>query len=126
MKILWGIIMNDKSGLLRKYLLLYFGIFIYSLSSLFGKTASFFPIQSIQFFLIYGCSLSFLVLYALLWQQVLKRFPLTTAYANRSLATVLGMLWGIFFFGEKITGNMIIGTILIIMGIQNVVKANEL
>lgn len=65
------------------------------------------------------------MLYALLWQQVLKIFPLTTAYANRPMATVFGMFWGVLFFGEELTGKMIVGTIMILVGIQNVVKADE-
>lgn len=117
--------MKNKPRIIKKYLLLYIGIFIYSVSALLGKAASFYPIQSLPFYLIYGCSLSLLVLYALLWQQVLKVFPLTTAYANRPMATVFGILWGVLFFGEELTGKMIVGTILILVGIRNVVKSDE-
>lgn len=113
-----------KIRYLRKYLLLYGGIVIYSVSSLMSKAASFYSILSVQFVVLYGCGLAFLVLYALLWQQVLKAFPLTTAYANRPFATVLGMLWGILFFGEKLSVNMLAGAILILAGIRGVVKAD--
>lgn len=116
--------MIKRTSFLKKYLFLYFGIFIYSVSTFMSKAASFHPLFSIQFLVLYGCGLSFLILYALLWQQVLKTFPLTTAYANRPFATVLGMLWGVLFFGEEITGNMLVGTALILIGIRIVVKAD--
>lgn len=89
-----------------------------------SKAASGFPVLSMPFCLLYGCSLGFLAAYALIWQQILKRFPLTTAYSNRALVTVFGMIWGIIFFQEKITAGMVVGSVCILIGIRIVVNAD--
>ena len=57
-------------------------------------------------------------IYALLWQQVLKRFELTVAIANKSVTIIWGMIFGLVIFGEGITVKMIIGTVLILSGIM--------
>jgi drug/metabolite transporter (DMT)-like permease len=76
------------------------------------------------FILYYGGSLLILAVYAVLWQQILKKFPLTTAYSNRPLATILGMLWGAIFFHENITINQVAGAVVIILGIRMAVRAD--
>ena len=55
--------------------------------------------------------------YALGWQQVIKRMPLTTAYANRGITVVWGIFWGAVFFGEAVTPFKLVGAALIIVGI---------
>lgn len=115
----------NKKHLRKDYFLLYVGIFIYSLCGLLSKLASQYPVLSGDFILYYGGSLLILALYALLWQQILKRFPLTTAYSNRPLATILGMLWGALVFHENITINQVVGATIIILGIRMAVKADE-
>ena len=64
-------------------------------------------------------------LYALLWQQSLKTVSLTSAYANKGVVIVWGLIWGIFFFQEVLKWNMVIGGIIIILGIYLVVSENE-
>lgn len=63
--------------------------------------------------------------YALVWQQILKRMPLTVAYANRPVSLIWGMLWGSLIFQERITWNMILGAGVIFAGICLVVTADE-
>ena len=109
---------------LNNYLLLYSGIIIYSLSSVMSKTAAGHSVSSWKFFAFYGLALSFLGVYALLWQQILKCFSLITAYSNRPLVTILGMVWGWLFFGESVTPQMILGSAVIIIGIRLVVAAD--
>lgn len=116
----------DRKNSIKDYVLLYIGIFIYSLCSIAGKLASSYPFFSFQFFFFYGLDLIMLAIYALFWQQILKRFTLTTAYSNRPLATILGMMWAILFFKETITIQMMIGAIVILCGIRIVVKADEI
>ena len=48
-----------------------------------------------------GFLLSMLPL-AVIWQQVLKKIPLTIAYGCKGIIIVYGMLWGALFFSEKI------------------------
>lgn len=115
-----------KKNSVKDYILLYIGIFIYSLCSIAGKLASSYPLLSFQFLFFYGLDLIILVIYALFWQQILKYFPLTTAYSNRPLATNFGMMWGVLLFKEVVTIQMMIGAIIILCGIRIVVKADEI
>lgn len=55
--------------------------------------------------------------YALGWQQVIKRMPLTTAFANKAVTIVWGIIWGIVFFHEAISIGKIIGAFLVIIGV---------
>jgi len=113
-----------KTNSLKDYILLYSGLLIYSLCSVMSKFASNYTVGSVQFCLFYSVSLMNLAIYALFWQQILKRFLLTKAYANRPMATVFGMLWGSLLFHEEITTNMLIGTGIIMLGIW-MVSGNE-
>ena len=56
-------------------------------------------------------------MYAILWQQALKKFSLVVAYANKSFLVIWGIMWGTLIFGEKVTANMVIGALIIILGI---------
>ena len=73
--------------------------------------------MSQQFVLLYGAVLLILAFYALVWQQVIKRLPLTFAYANRAITVVWGIIWGYLFFGESISPLMLVGAAVIICGI---------
>lgn len=55
--------------------------------------------------------------YAIGWQQIIKRLPLTTAFANKAVTIVWGMIWGLLFFNEKITTGKVIGALLVMVGI---------
>ena len=55
--------------------------------------------------------------YALAWQQVIKRMPLTTAYANKAVTVVWGMVWGMILFGESITPQKVLGAAVIVAGV---------
>ncbi len=79
---------------------------------------------SFNFFVFYGAVLALLFIYALLWQQILKSIPLSSAYLNKAIVVIWGMVWGAIFFGEKIKWNMILGAVIIIIGILVVVKDN--
>ena len=64
-------------------------------------------------------------LYAIFWQQIIKKLPLVTAYANKAVTVVWGIVWGILYFNEKITFMKIIGAIIIIIGVYIVVSSGE-
>ena len=64
-------------------------------------------------------------IYAVVWQQVIKRIPLNTAYANKAVIVVWGILWGALIFGERVKWNMILGAVIVICGVIMVVKADE-
>jgi drug/metabolite transporter (DMT)-like permease len=65
-----------------------------------------------------------LFVYALVWQQMLKRLPLVTAYANKAVTVVWGIIWGYVFFGEKVTVNKLIGAVIVIAGVVLVVASD--
>ena len=65
----------------------------------------------------YLLSLFMLGVYAIIWQQVLKRLDLSIAFANKGITIIWGILWGVLIFNEKITTGMIIGAIIVIIGI---------
>ena len=78
-----------------------------------------------KFIFFYGLVLVILFGYALVWQQLLKKLPLVTAYANKAVTVIWGLLWGTVIFKEKITLFNLLGAALIILGIYVVVKADE-
>ena len=63
--------------------------------------------------------------YAFGWQQVIKHLPLTTAYANKAITVVWGILLGFLLFGESITLRQFIGAAVIIVGIVLFVRADN-
>ena len=56
-------------------------------------------------------------LYAILWQQILKRIELSLAYMFKGTSLVFVMLLAYALFDEQITWNNIVGAIIIIVGI---------
>lgn len=106
------------------YTLLYGSFFLYSAGGIFSKLAGQQKIFSLQFCISYGSVLTILLCYAMLWQQVLKRFPLSVAYANKAVVIPLGMLWGRLIFGEQITWNMAMGVAVIMFGVRLVVQSD--
>ena len=56
-------------------------------------------------------------LYAVLWQQILKRMDLSLAYMFKGTSLIFVMLLAYILFGEQITWNNIVGAIIIISGI---------
>ena len=107
------------------YAALHLLLFTYSLGAIFSKLASNKPFLSKGFALYYGIVLLLLFIYAIGWQQFLKRMPLSVAYANKSIVVIWGIIWGIALFGEKLTIGMIIGSVFVVGGIFLVVNDNE-
>lgn len=113
-----------KNNRIINFVILHITFLIYSLSSLFVKLASNSELLSFKFIALFAISIILLGLYALLWQRILKTTSLTTAFFNKSIVVIWGMIWGLIVFKEKIKFNMIIGCILIIIGIRKA-KINE-
>ena len=78
----------------RWFLVLHLILGVYAASSVCSKLAAGQPFLSVPFILLYGGMLAALVAYALGWQQVIKHLPLTTAYANKAVTVVWGILQG--------------------------------
>lgn len=91
-------------------------IIIYTLAGVAGKLASRYGFLSTGFILYYGMEIIILGIYAFLWQQILKRFDLSVAYANRAIALIWSLIWAAVFFQEHITVPNIVGALIVIAG----------
>lgn len=107
------------------FLLLHVILGVYAGSSVCSKLAARQPFLSAAFILLYGLMLAALVVYAVGWQQVIKHLPLTTAYANKAVTVVWGILLGLAVFGEAVTLRQVIGAVMIICGIVLFVRADN-
>ena len=56
-------------------------------------------------------------IYAICWQQIINRLPLTTAYANRAVTVVWGMVWGVIVFKEQLGFLQVVGGIIVLIGV---------
>ncbi len=91
--------------------------FLYACVSLFTKYASQQEFMSWNYMLGLIGAIGVMGVYAILWQQVLKRIELSMAYMFKGTSIVFVMLLAYVLFGEQITWNNIIGAIIIISGI---------
>ena len=101
----------------KSLILLHVLLVVYSFSAVLSKQAASAPFPSFQFFILYTGVLVLLGVYAIGWQQILKRLPLTTAFSNRAIVVLWGILWGLLLFGEAITLNKLIGGVVIMIGV---------
>ena len=101
------------------FLLLHISLLFSSLSGVCSKMASRYTgnVFSLEFIFWFGLVFVIMFAYAIIWQQILKRMPLTVAYANRPVTLIWGIIWGALIFGEKVTWNMLAGAVVIFAGI---------
>ena len=67
--------------------------------------------------LFYGLEVVILGIYALLWQQVIKKYDLSIAYANKAVTLIWALLWSVILFKEHLKWNQIVGVLIVIAGI---------
>ena len=117
---------NDHALKKSTFLLLHISLLFSSLSGVCSKKASGSTdhIFSLPFIFWFGLVFVIMFGYAIIWQQILKRMPLTVAYANRPVTLIWGIVWGALIFGERITWNMIAGAAVIFAGIYLVTSDN--
>lgn len=101
---------------IKNILILQAVVVIYTLSSVVAKLATGKELFSFSFFLFYGLELLILGVYAILWQQMIKRFDLSIAYANRAMALLWSALWAVLLFREELSEKQIAGIVLVILG----------
>ena len=90
---------------------------LYACVSIFTKYASQLEFMSWGYVLAVAGAMGVMGLYAVLWQQVLKHIELSLAYMFKGTSIGFVMLLAHMIFGEQITWNNIIGTVIIILGI---------
>lgn len=61
-------------------------------------------------------------IFAILWQQILRRIEISTAYLFKGTTLIFTMLIAAILFGETITIPNIIGSVIIIIGITLLAK----
>lgn len=91
--------------------------FIYSFTGVLTKYAAQEKFMGYRFMMFYGGVLMLMGVYAIAWQQVLRRLPLMAAYANKAVVMIWGLLWGVLFFGEGISIGKLTGVILAAFGV---------
>ena len=111
---------SERRALIGLHLLLA----VYSLSDVCSKTAAGAPFMSFRFLFFYGCVLGLLGVYAIGWQQVIRRLPLTVAFANRAVTVVWGSVWGVLFFQEQVSPLRLVGAALIMAGVVLFARAD--
>ena len=102
---------------IKTLVLLHIMLMIYSMSGICSKLSAGEKPLSIKFCLYYASIIVLLGFYAIGWQQIIKRMPLTVAFANKAVTVVWGIVWGFVFFKEPITTGKVIGAVLVIVGI---------
>ena len=112
--------MNKKS---LPYLALIGVNLIYACTSICTKMASRQEMLSWPYLFWIACAVGVMGIYALLWQQVIVRMPISTAYMFKGTSLIFVLLFSVLLFGEAITLNNVIGAMVIIAGIILFAKA---
>ena len=99
------------------YFILHLIILFYSFSSICSKLASSKEFLSLEWCLLYGLVILFLGIYAIVWQQILRKINLNVAYASKAVTLIWGTIWGVLIFKETKTWNNIVGGIIVIPGV---------
>ncbi len=101
---------------IKNILILQAVVVVYTLSSVVAKFATGKELFSFSFFLFYGLEIVILGIYAILWQQMIKRFDLSVAYANRAMAIVWSAVWAIVLFKDVLAIKQVIGIGFVVLG----------
>lgn len=105
--------MNKGKTLFALHLML----MIYSVSGICSKMAGQYPFLSLEFCFFYGIIILLLGFYAIGWQQIIKRLPLSIAFANKAVTVVWGTVWGVLFFEETLSVGRLVGAAMVIAGV---------
>ena len=110
---------------IKEIFILQIVIAIYTLSTVFAKFASGQEFLSFKFILYYGIEMLILGVYAIIWQQLIKKFDISVAYANKAMGLLWSIVWSVLIFSEGITTKNIIGVVIVIIGTIIVNSENE-
>ena len=112
----------EKMNKTKNYIQLHLNILLFSLTSVFSKCASVQfnngglknPLLYLFLFLmVANCGV-----YAIAWQKVIKKFSLSTAYANRSIYLIWSQVWAVVIFQESLSVKNIIGLLVVLVGVM--------
>ena len=108
---------NKKKINKLNIIMLQFSVMVYSLSTVAGNMASKYDFLSLGYILFFGLDFFILGVYALLWQQIIKKFQLSVAYANKAMTLLWSMVWNFIIFSQGITVKKIIGVLVVMAGV---------
>lgn len=109
----------------KTYIELHLIIFLYAIGGIFSKRAAEETFLSWNYMFNYGMVFFLLAIYAILWQKILKKMPLTVAMANKAITVIWGLLIGAIVFREQITVWNVVGAFVIMLGIIVVVDSDK-
>ena len=103
------------------YVQLHLNILLFSLTGIFSKLAAIeYDENGLHSKLLYIFILLMILncaFYAIAWQKVIKKLPLSTAYANRSVYLIWSQVWAVFIFHENLSMFNIIGMLIVFCGV---------
>lgn len=108
----------------RVFLALHLLLLLFAFTTVLSKLAAGEDFLSLRFCLFFGGEFVLLGIYALGWQQILKRLPLTVAYANKAVTLVWSLVFGALLFREQVQLKQVIGCALAVAGVVLFVKAD--
>ena len=91
-------------------------VFMESLTSPCLKLGGRYPFMSPGYIAWFCLALLILGFYAVCWQLILEKLPLTTAYLRRGFSYILIFVWATLIFHEAITWKQILGIMVITVG----------
>lgn len=97
--------------------LLVVAFLIYSTTGVFNKLASGNEFLSTGYLSYFAIAILTIGIYAVLWQLILKKVPLTQAFLFKSITVLFSFCFAYFIFDETITWKNLLGGALIIVGI---------
>ena len=114
-----------KTSNLKLYLIFFLNLLLYSSTGIFSKLASKEAFLSLNYIIYYSIIIFILAIYAIIYQQLLKRIDLSVAISLKPMVIVFGAIWGILLFGEKLSYINILGILLILIGVWFVGDIHE-
>ena len=98
---------------------------LYAIVLILNRMASIYAPLSLGYILLLSVSVIVLAIYALSWQQIIKRMPISDAYMFKGTSIVFVLLFSAWLFDEIITLQNVVGSIIIILGIALFAKADK-
>ena len=102
---------------ITSYLLLVTAFLIYSTTGIFTKFASGEEFLSMTYIFFLSMVIVAMGIYAIMWQLILKRVPLSQAYLYKSMTVLFSLFFAFSIFNEEVTLKNMLGAVLIISGI---------
>ena len=106
---------------MKDYIQLHLNILLFSLTSVFSKMASMeynkTGLKGIMLYVFCFLMIANCGIYEIAWQQVIKKFSLSTDYANKSVYLLWSQIWAVVIFHENLSVQNIIGILVVLIGV---------